>query len=503
MEEIEPTKNIVAYLVANSVKVGKKEEFSLGGFGYSYTIANEGKKKLKKDVATTTGFYTGNNQRGNTVVVVDDILTLAVSNRTSLFEVVLNGFNEVLTQFVVHGSEYKNLYVVTPFTFLGLVWKLKPEQVEETGMTVGRYELLPNDYVALREVMQTIKEFQELKDRKVFFDNAQAAEGGLGNKSAFKQYELAEVMTVWGKDKEVAFGMIPRKQYEEPESDFNKLVCASRWYIDNINPEDFYTELFGYRRYGFGKVEPDKNYYGKQTPDVTYSTLYTKTPITFLDKLYDFAHKKIYNPDGYLLAGDLRHLNAKEVKRMIDTYPAVKEGKDLVSPVTKQNGKPVLIELISPVLMSYRIRDDLNGLNVLFQAFLKKDENNRYGYTDFYDITDMIYVKEKNKKDVVKVKLNPEFNTLKNTFLVKVKHPKAVKDVALLLSVGYDMPDRNSFNAVEDPEVKVWVATDTRNDQGIRYCTIVETSDSVYIQTSAVANLKVLSLAEQGRSKEK
>lgn len=503
MEEIEPIKNIVVYLSAGSVKIGKKEEFSLGGFGYTYTIANEGKKQLKKDVATTTGYYTGNNQRANKVVVVDDILTMAVSNRHSLFEVLMDGFNKVLEQFVVAGSEYKNLCVITPFTELTSVWKLKPEQVKETGMTISKYELKPADYKALRTVMQTISEFQGLKGRNVFFDHAQAAEGGFGNKNSFKQMELAEVMTTFGVEPELAFGLTPRKQYEEPESDFNKLVTGSRWYIDSMNPEDHYAEIYGYRRYGFGKVEPDKNYYGKQTPDVTYSALFTKKPIEFLDKLFNFAHKKIYNPDGYLLAGDLRHLNSKEVARMIDTYPAVKEGKDLVSPVTKQNGKPVLIELISPVLMSYRIRDDLSALNVLLEAFLKKTEDNKFGYTSFYNITDMIYVKEANKKGDIKVKLNPEFNTLKNTFLVKVEHPKAVKPVALLLSVGYDMPERNAFNSVEDPNVEVWVATDTRNDQGIRFCTIVQTDDCIYIHTSAVANLKVLSLAEQGRSKGK
>jgi len=503
MEEIEPIKNLVAYLCAGSVKVGKKEEFSLGGFGYSYTIANEGKKQLKKDVATTSGYYTGNNQRSNTVVVVDEILTLVASNRHSMFEVIMDGFNEVLEQFVIGGSVFKNLCLISSFTELNLVWKLKPEQVKETGMKIGKHELSTADYAALRKVMKTIAEFQALPDRKVIFDFAQAAEGGFGNKNSFKQMELAEVMTTFGNEPEISLGLIPRKQYEEPETDFNKLVTGSRWYIDSVSPEDHYAEIYGYRKYGFGKVEPDKNYYGKQTPDVTYSALFTKKPIAFLDKLFDFAHKRIYNPDGYLLAGDLRHLNSKEVARMIDTYPAIKQGKDLVSPVTKQNGKPVLIELISPVLMSYRIRDQLDSMNVVLDTFLKKDENNQSGYTKFYDITDMIYLKEANKKGDIKVKLNPEFNTLKNTFLVKVEHPKAVKPVALLLSVGYDMPERNSFNSVDDPNVEVWVATDTRNAQGIRYCTVVKTDDCIYIHTSAVANLKVLSLAEQGRSKEK
>jgi len=220
-----------------------------------------------------------------------------------------------------------------------------------------------------------------------------------------------------------------------------------------------------------------------------------------LDKLYDFTRRKIDNPDGYLLAGDLNHLTSKEVARMIDSHPAIREGNNLVSPVTKGNGKPILIELIQPVLMSYRIREQLNDIDVILDAFKARDAHNVFKHSTFYDITDMVYTKEANKKGDIKVKLNPDFNPLKTVFKVDVAHPKAAKPVTITLSVGYDIPERNAFNSVEDPDVKVWVVTDTRNPAGIRFCTLVETNGWIYIHMSAAANLKVLSLADQGRSK--
>lgn len=502
MEELEATTNLVVYLSLGSLKKGNKVIHYMGGHGYTYDIANEGKKKLKKDVATTTGYYTGNNQRANTVVVVDDLLSLTVPNKTTKFEALLEGFDKILGLFTAVNSKFKNLCVITQYTELTNIYKLRPEQLKE-DMKIGRYELSKEDFIALTKLVKTIDEFKTKEDKKIIFDHTQSAEGGAGNKGAFKCMELAEVITIYGSDKETALGLTSRKEYENPETDFNKMVTGSRWFYENANPEDYYELIHGYRKYCFGKVEPDKNYYGKLTPDVTYSALYTKEPIVILDKLFEFSCKKLANPNGYLLAGDLQHVKSKEVARLIDTYPAIKQGNNLVSPVTKQDGRPVLIELITPVLMSYKVRDDLFNLDVVLETFMKKGEDNKFKHSTFYDITDQIYLKEENKKGDIKVKLHPDFTTIKSTFLFKVQHPKAVKDVALLLSVGYDLPGRTAFNSVEDPDVKVWLVTDTRNDVGVRYCTLVWTNDFIYVHTSAAANLKVLSLAEQGRKKEK
>lgn len=499
-EEKGTAMNLVVYMAGRSLQRGKSHLHYLGGHGYSYTIANEGKKKLAKDVATTSGYYTGNNQKANTVVVVEDILNLVVPNSGSLFQAAVKGFAAVLDLYLQPGSEFKNLCVVTPHKELQDVFRFKEENIK-VGVRIGRTELTKEDVEVFKEAFITIERFKALETSKVVFDFAGSAEGGTGNKQAYKLMEIAEVVSIWSNDKEVEISLTPRKIYENPETDFIKIITATRWYYENVKAEQYYDLKHGMRKYCFGKVEPDKNYYGKLTPDVTYSALFVKEPITLLDKLYEFSRRKIDNPDGYLLAGDLNHLTSKEVARMIDTHPAIREGNNLVSPVTKQNGKPVLIELIQPVLMSYRIRDDLNAMDFLLDAFKAKDKNNVFGYSKFYDITDQIYAKEENKKGVVKVKLNPDFNPLKSVVSVKIEHPKAVKPVTLNLNVGYDLPERNSFNSVEDPDVKVWVVADTRNDAGVRYCTLTETNDWIYIHTSAAANLKVLSLDEQGRSK--
>jgi hypothetical protein len=256
-----------------------------------------------------------------------------------------------------------------------------------------------------------------------------------------------------------------------------------------------------YRVYDFGKVEPKKGYFGKITPDVTYSRLYILKPIEVLDKLFEFMAKRIANPEGYLAAGDLRTIVSKDVARMIDGTPGIPDKRTLVSPITRGNDRPVLMELIIPIQMTYRIRENLAMLDIVLASFLKKDEDNKFGYLRFYNITDLIYVKEVNGKGVTKLKLHPEFTQTKAVFDVMVEHPKSIKPVKLMLSVGFDLPERNSFNSVEDPDVEVWVVTDVRNEAGLRYLTIVKTKDYIYVHTSAAANLRVLTLAELGKKR--
>lgn len=500
MEENAQTINLVIYLSSNAVKVGNKEQYCVGGHGYTYDLTKEGKKKLAKDVPTSYGYYTGNNQKANTIVQVEDIASLIVSKADTRLEALTRALILILTQLVAQGTPFKNLCLISKIKEVGFLVRLKKADLEKDKLQIGRLELTTaGERSLLNELVNLVAEATADKKHLIMTDELAAVEGGLGNKQASKQNEIAEVSTVWGTTKEDILTFVGRKEYENPENDFNKLVSASRWYFETNDPDKFFKVIDGYRVYNFGKVEPDKNYYGKLTPDVTYSKLYTKKPIELLDKLFNYTVKRIKNPDGYLSAGDLRHIVSKDVSRMIDSIPAVPKKTELVSPVTKQNGKPVLIELITPVLMSYKIREFLDGMDMQLTNFLNRKDN-VFGYQTYYDITDLIYLKEENKKGEVKIKLQPDFTQLKTVFKVPVKHPNASKPVPVTLSVGYDTPERNAFNTVEDPNVKVWLVTDTRNEKGLRYNIIVEATDFIYVHTSAIANLRILTVGELAKS---
>lgn len=506
MDEIIPVVNMVVYLATSTLQGnGKKVKNSafLGGHGYTYDTTQEGKKKLVKDTPTSTGYYTGNPNRPNTVIVVKDIVQLTAEAQGSELEAMFNSVKTVLEKFVEINSEYRNLFIVTAHKELEYLLQPGSSPLDGEGcLKLGKTTLSVAESQLARTVYELVQEVTRLATPGlVFVDLNASAEGGMGARETHKQLELAEVMTTWGTSAEVNLTVTARKEYENPESDFVKIVSATKWYADTHNKQDFYEKNGEYRVYDFGKVEPKKGYFGKITPDVTYSRLYSLQPVETLDKLFEYMSKRIANPEGYLAAGDIRTITSKDVVRLIDSTPGVPDKRALVSPITRGNDRPVLMELIVPIQMTYRIRDSLKLLDIVLHAFLNKGETNQSGYLRFKDITDLVFVKEVNGKGVTKLKLHPEFTQAKLVFNVEVDHPKAIKPVKLMLSIGFDLPERNAFNSVTDPDAEVWVVTDVRNDAGLRYLTVVKTAEYIYVHTSAEANLHVLTLGELGKKR--
>lgn len=498
---VEKIKNIVLYLLVDELLINRKPRYIGGLHGYTYLLDEEGKKRLQKGVPTTTGYFVGNARHSGSVVNISDYLLGTVSNASSHVEPCLSLLKEMFTEISKPENidEYKNICIISKYPLLEKLLKMDLKKLEENNWTIGKIELTPDNAQDLKDLQQLYQKWTGL-DRKVIFDVNGAVEGGPGNKLASKQSGLGKIETTPNGKKRVFFEFMTKKEYEDPQTDFNKIVCAGRWYFNTGEGSEFYDDFHGYRAYNFGQVEPDKKYYGKLTSDVTFATLYCKEPIQLLDKLFDYARKLIPNPNEYLSAGILNNVMSKDVARIIDTFPGIKAGKDLNIPFESAGKEePTLIELIDPPVMSYQIRSNIEKVHHLFDLFMTRDEKNHSGYTRFMDITDRFYEEETNKKGVVKRKLHSGFTQKVSTFQVAVEHPNAVIPVPLNLSVGYDLPDRNSLNSCVNENVKVWLGYDVQNPHGIRYFCVVESEQWVYIQMSSVANLRILNIKELGK----
>lgn len=498
---IENMKNIVLYLLVDELMINRSPRYIAGAHGYTYLMDKEGKKKLQKGTPTTLGYYVGNTRNAGTVVAIEDYLLGTVSNGRNVIEPVLALLKELFQHLYKEESKdaYKNICIISKLALVEKLVKLDMKKLEEANWVFAKHELSPGEVSDLKSIQAGYADWLA-KGNKVIFNTDAAVEGGPGMKLASKQSGLGKIETVPGGKKRVFFEVMSKKEYESPETDFNKIVCGGRWYFNTGDGTNFYDDYHGYRAYNFGQVEPDKKYYGKLTPDVTFGNLYCKTPIQLLDKIFNYSRKLVPNPNEYLSAGILSNVTSKDVARIVDTYPGIRDGKNVNIPFESAGKEePTLVELIDPPVMSYQVRNNIEKVHHLFDLFMRRDANNSSGHTHFKDITHLIYQDEENKKGVIKRKLDPEFKQNTSTFTVAVEHPKAVKPVPLILSIGYDMPDRNNFNSCTEENVKVWLGYDVSNPNGIRYFCVVDAGEWVYIQMSAVANLRVLNLKELGK----
>lgn len=488
--------NMILYVDAGTYTNPRKKDFAYAAaHGYTYDVSEEGKKTLVKNVPTTTGYYTGGTGGTTTVVKPIDIISITYSHAETELLGTLGIINTAIDDMLSIENPGK-IAIISSKPVLERVLKMDCDAVRKNNYQFHRMELSETIVVTIEEIQRKLK---DLGDDSVWYNFTFLAEGGLGSKKLGNELATAEIRTQFSGDREIFFDKVPIKEYENPESDLNKIISASRWYFNTGSGTDYYDMKSDYRAYYFGKVEKDKKYYGKVTPDVTYSAFYTKTPIKYLDNLFEFARKYVKNPKELMLAGIMQYMTQKDIVRLNASQPAVPKGKDLIVPFkVGATDDATLIELIDPPALSYLIVETGMHFDMVLDSFLKRDESNCAGkYQRFIDITDKFYVKETNKKGVVKLKLNPDFKQQTSVVKVDGSHRLVKGVVPIMLGVGYDTPDRNSFNSVTDPEVKVWCNLDSSNDAAVIYRTLVETSEWIYLHSTAKgANIRVLNKKE-------
>ncbi|QGZ14498.1 hypothetical protein [Photobacterium phage PDCC-1] len=505
-------KNMVVYIGAGTTTFKKtrrtpeRKQFYTALHGYTYNPEVEGKKQLKKNVPATMGYWTSSTTSSGIVVNQQDIIAGYSSSRddeceawVSLLEQLQNYISSITKEVVIEKKEEVEYDVEwTRILFI----PDSPFFYRVMEMTEGRKgkcdDVLFKRIKVVQDFFKPYMPVTKNVDVKVAF-----VKGGLGAKRLGEEMGLADVMTLWGDHPECYVTATPLKEYENPETGLPKIISGNRWYFRTGKGTDYWDEIEGYRRYQFGKVEKGKHYYGKLTPDVTYSALFVKEPIPYFDKLFNFTEERTDNPRELMCTGNMQCVTSKGVARLIDSYPGVRKGKDLVVPfVVGTKEDPTLVELIDPPGLSFMIVESMDRIDLTFRCWKNRDENNRYGeYQEYFDITDKFFVKEANKKGDIKLKLNPAFKPSEAIIRHTAQHPKAVCPVPIMLSIGYDVPERNCFNSITDPEVKVWLNLDYSNDRCLIYRTIIETSDWIYVFTSASANVRVLNKKELGESK--
>lgn len=471
--------NIVYYLTSSKLK--DKEVAISGGHGYTYDPAVESKRKLVKDTPSGYGYFVNGSLQSIAVDQLEIISGRTLRQETE-HEAFLVGLIELLEW--AKTQEVQRILVITS-SVNGL-------KIINTQKVVEKWA--GNEYV--KKARTLVKEF----GNKIIFDDEYWLKGGEGCKQALKQHDFSKGLLELPASPTSVLETCTPKEFKNPEHDFNKLVCATRWFFNTGDKSTFYNvDKYGYRHYAFGRIDPDKGYYGKATPDVYYSTLFTKEPITLLDKLYSFCQANKPNPYNILAGANIDMVKSKEISRVIDIMPGVIVKNELKSPMTiGANEDPVLVDFIDPPGLSYRIRDFQISLSKYHDFFKQRDENNRFKHHDWLDITDRIF--EQDAKG--KWKINSEFTQNTLTIPVKIKAPGCVKEVVINLAVRYDLPDRSSLNSLivsKVPEFKVYLGLDFNDPAGVMYYTMVETPEFDYIHANSCANLRVYSLKELGK----
>jgi ribonuclease HI len=188
-----------------------------------------------------------------------------------------------------------------------------------------------------------------------------------------------------------------------------------------------------------------------------------------LDRLYDRGvSTRIFN-------FSLDALSRKNSKRL-DLFVTKDGAKD---------GDPVATELYPPRI-AIRAIESLNILKGLLLDW-KNNENTKLCQTD---ITDKVYEKNKKGEQELLPVFAVGFESLK--IQAAISTTDGVKSHEVSLTLGVDMPDRNSLKKIEKTAVRVIVITWNISAKSFRYATIVCSDEDVGIWAGFYSNVVYL-----------
>lgn len=293
------------------------------------------------------------------------------------------------------------------------------------------------------------------------------------------------------------------KGYWNSKVERNRLFSQSRWFFQ-ASPITQTTDD-GRHIYYLGDPREDDELLGKKIADATFSVLYLKEPDPVLatiqsamtelansglQGLYGTSRKKIGAHLG-LMRGDLSKIFNTSVYEEVQTYGGMLLARDVSSNRLLTAENTLLAEEIRPARLAFNAIDVLQNLEAVMIEYLQGKIGERLQTTD---LTSILYESDTSKKKPVfklKSNINSSMRSIKVDANCYSKGDK-VSQEKLVLTLGLDLPDRNTLAAIAGESTKVVLLTWPESERAIRYATIVQTESDIGIWSGPYANVHLL-----------
>ena len=232
--------------------------------------------------------------------------------------------------------------------------------------------------------------------------------------------------------------------------------------------------------------------FGKKSTDGAFAFVAINQPDPILEMIRDH-HTKLSNNSDSLILARLDYLYNPNNHRDItehETY-AMYQRDPLRLDVFGLNGEPISREL-RPAKLAIRAVEALSDLAERLDQYLQNDP--RYVCTD---ITDVFFEKEtvtKKKEVIEQFKLRPEITVGLASVKVTAKYNVSgtEKEKSLAITLGIDLPGRNSIKHMEELKPKIHLITWKESDKAFRYATVITTDADKGIWAGVYSNLVVI-----------
>lgn len=278
--------------------------------------------------------------------------------------------------------------------------------------------------------------------------------------------------------------------------------------------------------YGLTKINSADEFIGKRISDAQFAAVKLTTPDPVIQQLWWFhvqmanrtgdhgpilmnldviMRPDIYNlilqngPDFLLFDDKNRSIRAVKTwtdqkKKDEDEHKRDEEEDDMES-IDTPGGTATLSRVLSPPRLGFRAIEYLDKMTNLMEGcelrLLEGTEETPESHVKLTDISSLLYGMAENGKSKTQPKLLGSVTSLTLSIDADVAYATDVEEgeTKVKLSLGLDLPDRNTLSALAGVSTRVVVVTWPESRNAIRYATIVVTEEGAGIWCAPYSNI--------------
>jgi ribonuclease HI len=287
------------------------------------------------------------------------------------------------------------------------------------------------------------------------------------------------------------------KGYWKAERQHHRMLSHANWYFTTSGEMDEMAPD-GRKIYYLGDIRTSEEFLGKRISDASFAVVYLKTGEEILDRMREYFAELSKGSMQGLMVASLHALFTHHVYESIMEYGSrllvLNRQRQAIEHMDKAKDEDKEgIELgheIRPTRLAYNAVQVLDSLEGLLNDYLSPKEGSRVRFTE---ITDLLYERNETAKKVT-VKLKADIPVGLKYLDTEVVYSSAGenKSKKVRLTLGQDLPDRNTLGALADEGIKVLVATWPESPQAFRFATIIESGEDIGIWAGPYANLQLV-----------
>lgn len=277
------------------------------------------------------------------------------------------------------------------------------------------------------------------------------------------------------------------KDYWSPDVDRHPFLQEPNFYFKMHDGTHHFTED-GRTIYFTGDHGNKDEWLGKPDPETCFSVSFLTKPDPVLETVRQLQNKEYQSVFSSIVIAKMNNLFNPKVWKNLSTYLGtyVQRVGQKIDLYTHDNVQ--ITKEMRPAQQSFVAESELIQLETILTNVVNGQSPEFYPLTD---ITDLIYEMDSSKKKPVrKVRLSMEDHIV--DVVVSYNTTGEHKTCPVKLTIGTDIPRRNTFSALAETETRVYVVTWKHSSNAFRYATIIKTEQDIGIWAGVYSNLRLL-----------